>query len=62
MQEVHTRARRLLVPCFTRTRWMLGFQRRLERLCEKLTCFPNQGSLPQISHLADIGDLQAAEA
>ena len=32
MQDVHTRTRLLLLPCLTRTRWMLGNQRRLERL------------------------------
>ncbi len=30
---------------------MLGNQRRLDRLWEKLTCLPTHGSLPQISHL-----------
>jgi hypothetical protein len=49
MQEVQTRIRFELLPWRTRTRWMLGSQRRLERLWEKLTCFPTQGSLPQIS-------------
>lgn len=49
-QDVQTRARRVLPPCLTRTRWMFGTQRRLDRLCEKLTCFPYHGALPQISH------------
>lgn len=54
MQEVHTRARRVLVPCFTRTRWIFGFQRRLERLCENVTCFPKLGSFPQTSQRYDM--------
>ena len=40
MHDVHTRIRRELLPCFTRTFWMFGSQRRLERLWEKLTLFP----------------------
>jgi len=51
MQEVHTRALREFEPCFTRIFWMLGRQVFEERLCEKLTCLPVHGSLPQISHL-----------
>ena len=50
MHEVQTRIRFELLPCFTRTRWTFGNQRRLERLCEKLTCLPTHGSLPQTSH------------
>jgi hypothetical protein len=53
-QDVHTRARRVLVPCLTRTRWIFGSQRRLERLWEKLTCFPYHGSFPQISQRYDM--------
>ena len=33
---------------------MFGFQRRLFRLCENVTDFPNQGFLPQISQTADM--------
>ena len=40
MHEVQMRARRVLDPCLTRTIWMLGSQRRLLRLCEKLTVLP----------------------
>jgi hypothetical protein len=40
MQEVHTRARRVLDPWRTLTRWMLGSHRRLLRLWEKLTLLP----------------------
>jgi hypothetical protein len=40
MQEVQTRARRVFEPWRTRTFWMLGSQRRLFRLWEKLTVFP----------------------
>ncbi len=52
---MHTRIRFVLVPCLTRTRWILGTQRLLERLWEKLTCFPNHGAFPQISQIADMG-------
>ncbi len=38
-----------------RTRWMLGFQRRLVRRWEWLTLMPNDGFLPQISHTAAMG-------
>jgi DAK2 domain fusion protein YloV len=53
--EVQTRRRRELLPCTTRTRWMLGSQRRLERRWEWLTCLPTQGALPQMSHTNDTG-------
>ncbi len=48
-QEVHTLMRRELAPWRTRTRWMLGSQRRLDRRWEWLTCRPTQGLLPQTS-------------
>jgi hypothetical protein len=51
IQDVHTRALRELDPCLTRIFWMFGRQVFEERLCEKLTCLPVQGSLPQTSHL-----------
>jgi hypothetical protein len=51
MQEVHTRALRVLDPCWTLIFWMLGSHRRLARLWEKLTLFPYWGSLPHTSHL-----------
>jgi hypothetical protein len=35
-----------------RTRWTFGFHRRLFRLCENVTDFPNHGFLPQMSHTA----------
>lgn len=38
-----------------RTRWMLGFQRRLVRRWEWLTLIPNDGRLPQISQTAAKG-------
>ena len=38
-----------------RTRWMLGFQRFGERLCEWETCIPKNGVFPHMSHLAAIG-------
>jgi indolepyruvate ferredoxin oxidoreductase alpha subunit len=40
MHEVQTRARRVLEPCLTLIFWMLGSQRRLFRLWEKLTVLP----------------------
>ena len=40
MQDAQTRARRVLEPCFTRTIWIFGSQRRLFRLWEKLTVLP----------------------
>jgi hypothetical protein len=54
MHDVQTRMRLELLPSRTRTFWMLGSHRRLERLWEKLTCFPNHGSLSQISHRYDM--------
>ncbi len=55
MHAVQARMRREFDPCFTRTRWMLGSQRLLDRLCEKLTCFPTHGPLPQMSQRFDTG-------
>ena len=54
MHDVHAFTR-LGVP-FTRarTRWLFGFQRRLFRLCEKVTALPKNGFFPQISHTAAI--------
>ncbi len=51
MHDVHTLARREFVPCLTRIFWMFGRHVFDDRLCEKLTCLPVHGSLPQISHL-----------
>ena len=39
-----------------RTRWMLGFQRRLVRRCEWLMLMPNDGRLPHTSQTAAIGN------
>lgn len=51
-QEVQT-LRRLGAPSTTaRTRWMLGFQRRLVRRCECETEYPQTGPLPQMSQVA----------
>ncbi len=58
MHDVHTLALRELVPCFTLTCWMLGNQRRLDRLCEKLTFLPYRGPLPHTSQRWDIGTSQ----
>lgn len=54
MHDVHTRAWRVLVPCLTRTFWMFGTQRRLDRLWEKVTFFPKLGSLLQTSQRYDM--------
>ena len=50
MQEVQTRRRLGAPPTRARTRWILGFHRRLVTLLEWETLFPNWGFLPQISH------------
>ena len=57
-QEVQTLSRFGVTP-FTsvRTRWMLGFQRRLVRRCECEMLCPKPGPLPQTSQLAATGDL-----
>jgi hypothetical protein len=52
MQLVHTLRRRGAPFTNARTRWMLGFQRRGERLCECDTFMPNPGVFPQISQTA----------
>jgi hypothetical protein len=54
MQDVHTVARR--TPPFSHMRIFctLGFQRRFERLCEKLTWKLKCGFLSQISQTADM--------
>lgn len=50
MHEVHT-WRRFGAPSTTaRTRWTLGFQRRLVRRCEWLMLMPKEGRLPHTSH------------
>ena len=49
MQPVQTLMRLVDLPTTARTRWMLGFQRRLVRRWEWLSDLPNQGFLPQIS-------------
>src|SRR5207248_10980958 len=53
-QDVQTRMR--LGEPFTkaRTRWMLGFQRRLVRRCEWLIDIPKEGCLPHTSQTAGI--------
>jgi len=51
-QDVHTSIRRGAPFTTARTRWMLGFQRRLVRRWEWLRLMPNDGCLPQIWHTA----------
>ncbi len=48
-QPVHTLSRWGVAPTRARTRWMLGFQRRLVRRCECETFIPKDGFLPQMS-------------
>lgn len=55
MHDVHTDSRLGAPLTIARTRWMLGFQRRLLRLWEWLTLMPNEGCLPQTSHTDAIG-------
>lgn len=50
MHPVHALTRRGVPSTMARIRWMLGFQRRLVRLCEWLTLMPKPGFLPQMSH------------
>src|SRR5918992_5493734 len=52
MQLVHAFTRRGVPSTSARTRWTFGSHRRLFRLCENVTDFPNQGFLPQMSHTA----------
>ncbi len=49
MHDVHTWTRLADPPTTARMRWMLGFQRRLVRLCEWLTLIPKDGFLPHTS-------------
>ena len=55
MHEVQTDNRRGEPATIARTRWMLGFQRRLLRRWEWLTLIPKEGCLPQSSHTEAIG-------
>ena len=52
MQLVHTWSRFGVPFTMARTRWMLGFQRRLVRRWEWLIDMPNDGCFPQTSHTA----------
>ena len=52
MQDVQAFTRRGAPLTNARTRWMLGFQRRLFRLWEKVTALPKNGFFPQMSHTA----------
>ena len=45
------------LPTMARTRWMLGFQRRLVRRCECEMLWPKLGLLPQTSQVAATVDL-----
>ena len=51
-QDVHTLRRLGAPPTRARTRWMLGFHRRLVRTWECETLLPKMGPLPQTSHTA----------
>ena len=52
MHDVHTWRRRGAPFTSARTRWMLGFHRRLVRRWEWLTLIPKEGCLPHTSHTA----------
>ena len=52
MHDVHTFMRLGVEPTTARTRWMLGFQRRLVRRWECEMLWPKPGPLPQTSQLA----------
>src|SRR5690606_30542385 len=52
MQPVQTWSRRGAPSTRARTRWMLGFHRRLVRRCEWLTLMPHDGRLPHTSQTA----------
>src|SRR5687767_14171237 len=52
MQDVHTCSRLGEPFTMARTRWMLGFQRRLVCRWEWLTFEPKEGCLPHTSHTA----------
>ena len=54
MHAVQAFTRRGAPFTMARTRWMLGFQRRLVRTCECDTDMPHDGPLPQTSHTAAI--------
>lgn len=53
---MQTLTRRELLPNRTRTLWMFGSHRRLERRWEWLTCLPTHGRFPQISQTYDTGE------
>lgn len=62
MHEVHT-FNRLGAPLTrARTRWILGFHRRLVRRCEWLTDIPNDGLFPQSSQTAAMADNLSSSA
>src|SRR3977135_1387021 len=52
MPDVHTSTRLVVPLTIARTRWMLGFHRRLVRRWEWLMLIPNEGCLPHTSHTA----------
>ena len=54
MQDVQAYTRRGVPSTSARTRCTFGFQRRLFRLCEKVTALPKNGFLPQMSQTAAI--------
>lgn len=54
MHDVHAYTRRGVPLTRARTRCTFGSQRRLFRLCEKVTALPKNGFLPQMSQTAAI--------
>ena len=53
--EVHTLTRFGVPAIVARTRWMLGFQRRLVFFFDQGTLWPKPGPLAQMSHTAATG-------
>lgn len=62
MQLVQALTRLGLPFTMARTRWMLGFQRRLVRRWEWLMLIPNDGCFPQTSHTAAMTRTSAERA
>src|SRR4030095_323307 len=62
MQPVQADTRLGAPSTSARTRWMLGFHRRLVRRCEWLTLMPHDGCLPHTSQTAAIGRVTSDRA
>ena len=62
MQRVQTFMRLVVVPTWTRIRWMFGFQRRFVRRCEWLKLMPKIGFLSHTSQTLAMGSASLADA